>query len=96
MEKLESGKPDHETTRAYKTRVPDGAVELFDGKLVNRRCLAEKYLHCPAERVSKMIHLGLPHIKIGARLWFDPDAVLAWFKQRETQNNQNRKKQGRR
>lgn len=79
--------------RAYKTREKDGSVDLFDGRLVNRQRMAEM-LKCPLTRISAMMNMpnGLPHIRIGARYWFDPEAVLAWFKEKQTQANPDRKR----
>ena len=76
------------------TRVKDGSLDLFDGRLVNRERMAE-ILKCPLPRISAMMKLpnGLPFIRIGARYWFDPEAVLAWFKEKQTQANcTNRKR----
>lgn len=77
-----------EAKREYKTRVPDKAIEAFGGKLVNTKALC-KLLGCRPESVTRMIAQrdGLPHIRIGARNWFDPEAVFEWFKKQEVQKN---------
>lgn len=76
-----------------KKRQPDGDLALFGGKLVNRQRIA-KDLNVSPERVSAMIAMpdGLPHIRMGLRYYFDPEAVLAWFLKRQTQNNPSRSK----
>lgn len=75
------------------TRVRDGAIQLFDGKLVNTVRMCE-ILQCPPDRLRRMIAMpdGLPRIKIGARYWFNPDAVLAWLSARQSQANPTRRK----
>ncbi len=73
-----------ETTKKP-TRVKDGELSLFEGRLVNRQRMA-KLLECRPTLVSAMMKRpnGLPHIKEGQRYWFDPEAVLEWFKSRQT------------
>jgi hypothetical protein len=79
--------------RAYRTRVRDGKIELFNGALVNRAKMLE-ILQCPSGRLTSMMSRenGLPHIRIGGRIWFDPDSVKAWMKNLETQANPTRAK----
>ena|SRR5438105_3201948 len=82
--------------RAYKTRVRDGEIELFGGELVNRKKMLE-ILKCPSCRLSSMMaqENGLPFIRLGARVWFAPDAVMAWMKSLQTQANPTRVKRTR-
>jgi len=65
---------------------------LFDGKLVNRFAMA-KLLNCTPGLVSKMIKRkdGMPYIRMGARYWFSPENVLAWFQKQQQQDNPTRK-----
>lgn len=75
-----------------RTRIKDGPIELFGGKLVNTKRMCE-ILKCPPDRLRQMMALpnGLPRIKIGARYWFDPNAVLAWLTARQSQANPMRR-----
>ncbi|MEI9992079.1 MAG: hypothetical protein WDM86_18835 [Rhizomicrobium sp.] len=74
-------------------RVKDQPMELFDGRLVNSKAIC-KILQCGPYRLSMMIGLpdGMPFIRIGARNWFDPEAVLTWLKTRQDQKNPKSKR----
>jgi hypothetical protein len=70
---------DADTQRAWRPK--DSARELFGGKLVNRKRLcAPDLLNCPPNAIGKYIKRGMPAIRVGQTIWFDPDACLSWFK----------------
>jgi hypothetical protein len=75
---------DHQPTksamqRAWRTK--DGPRELFGGRLVNRKRLAgPDLLNCPASTISRYIRKGMPVIRVGQSLLFDPDACCSWFR----------------
>lgn len=72
-----------------KTRVPDEPTAICDGSLVNTKLLIRDHLRgFRPETVTRLIGRGMPHIRMGSRLWFDPVAVREWWKQQQTQQNQ--------
>jgi hypothetical protein len=69
---------DADTQRAWRPK--DSARELFGGRLVNRKRLcAPDMLNCSPAAVGKYVRKGMPSIKVGQQLLFDPDACRDWF-----------------
>jgi hypothetical protein len=59
----------------------DGIIRSRDGKLVNTLGLAQELglsTHWIRRNIKKAD--ALPHIKVGARILFDVDAVYAWLR----------------
>jgi hypothetical protein len=75
---------DKEPPRSRAWRSEDGPLEMFGGKLVNRKRLsAPDMMNCDPRAITKFVKRGMPSIKNGQRHWFRPDACLGWFEAQE-------------
>ena len=62
-------------------RPKDEARELFNGRLVNRKRLAAAdMLNCAPYSIGKYVRRGMPTIRVGQTVWFDPEACCSWFR----------------